>query len=425
LRVVLGDGRVRFWPFQRKANEDGSIRHSADLFAHVYGSMAAKSGASVTHASALEVSCVFAAVRVIAEGIAQVPCKVYRQIGERLVPATEHPLYRLLHRKPNGWMSSFDLRETMAIHALLTGNAIAFVGRGAYDHPLELIPIRPGDVTIKQADDYSLSYEITSRNGKKQTFPQSSIWHWRGPSWDGVAGLDVVKYAREAIGLAMVTEESHSRMHSNGSRIAGMYSVEGHLSKEQHNQLRNWIADEYGGVGNSGKSMILDRGAKFQPTGQTGVDAQHLDTRRYQIEEICREFRVMPIMVGYSDKSATYASAEQMFLAHVVHTLSPWYERIEQSADCQLLSDKDAADGYFVKFNAAGLLRGSHKDRSEYFAKALGSGGSPAWMTQDEVRALEEMNPMGGEASELPARSGAPPEPTEPPAESEDEDGTD
>ncbi|MCR4300834.1 MAG: phage portal protein [Sulfuricaulis sp.] len=412
---------MRFWPFQRKANEDGSIRHSADLFAHVYGAMSAKSGASVTHASALEVSCVFAAVRVIAEGIAQVPCKVYRQDGVNTLPATDHPLYRRLHRKPNGWMSSFDLRETMAIHALLTGNAIAYVGRDMKGDIRELIPIKPGDVTIKQARDYSLTYEIKAPNGATQPFPQSAIWHWRGPSWDGVAGLDVVKYAREAIGLAMVTEESHSKMHANGTRIAGTYSVEGNLSKEQHKQLRDWIASEYGGAANAGKPMILDRAAKFLPSGMTGIDAQHLETRRYQIEEICRAFRVMPIMVGYSDKAATYASAEQMFLAHVVHTLSPWYERIEQSADCQLLSDKEAEDGLFVKFNAAGLLRGSHKDRSEYFAKALGSGGSPAWMTVDEIRALEELNPMGGEASKLPARSGAP-EPQEPPAEG-DEDG--
>ena len=116
----------------------------------------------------------------------------------------------------------------------------------------------------------------------------------------------------------------------------------------------------------------------------------------------------MPIMVGYSDKAATYASAEQMFLAHVVHTLSPWYKRVEESAECQLLTDKEVDQGYFAKFNAAGLMRGSHKDRSEYFAKALGSGGSPAWMTQDEVRALEELNPMGGEFSMLPPRSGQP-----------------
>jgi len=396
---------VRLWPWSRKANEDGSIRHSADLFAHLYGTRTSKSGASVTTTSALEVTAVLGCARVIAEGIAQVPFRLYRSVGNSTLPATGHPMYRVLHRKPNGWMTSFGLRETMAFHVALTGDAIAFVGRDMKGAVRELIPIKPGDVTCKQAEDYSLTYEIKAPNGKKEVFPASAIWHWRGPSWDGVTGLDVVKQAREAIGLAMMTEESHAGLHKNGARVAGTYSVDGKLDREQHKQLTDWIAQNYAGAENAGKPLILDRNAKFQPHTMTGVDAQHLETRRYQIEEICRAFRVMPIMIGYSDKASTYASAEQMFLAHVVHTLSPWYERIEQSADCQLLTEDELDAGYFVKFTAAGLLRGSHKDRSEYFAKALGSGGSPAWMTQDEVRALEELNPMGGEAAVLPKPS--------------------
>jgi len=122
----------------------------------------------------------------------------------------------------------------------------------------------------------------------------------------------------------------------------------------------------------------------------------------------------MPIMVGYSDKAATYASAEQMFLAHVVHTLGPWYARIEQSADAFLLTQSERDDGLYFKFITAGLMRGAHKDRAEYFKAALGAGGSPAWMTQDEVRGLEELNPQGGAAAQLreplnaaPASAGA------------------
>jgi len=120
---------------------------------------------------------------------------------------------------------------------------------------------------------------------------------------------------------------------------------------------------------------------------------------------------VMPLMVGYSDKTATYASAEQMFLAHVVHTLTPWYTRIEQSIDAHLIGRRDADQGYYAKFVVAGLLRGAMRDRAEYFSRALGAGGSPAWMTQDEVRALEEMNPVGGDAGRLlsavPAQGGS------------------
>ena len=135
----------------------------------------------------------------------------------------------------------------------------------------------------------------------------------------------------------------------------------------------------------------------------SGVDAQHIETRKLQVEEMCRAMRVMPIMIGQADKSATYASAEQMFLAHVVHTLMPWYERIEQSADVNLLSDEDRRAGFYTKFNPNALMRGAAADRGEYYSKALGAGGTPAWMTQDEVRGLEERAPMGGTAAALSA----------------------
>lgn len=392
---------MKLWPFSRKANEDGSVRHSLDLFRLLGGGAGTKSGASVSHKTALEVTTVLACARVISEGIAQVPFKLYREIDGKKLPATDHPLYRVLHRKPNNWMTSFEFRETMAIHTVLTGTGIAFVNRDIRGAVRELIPI-VSPVQIKQADDYSLVYTITAPNGRTQDFPQAAIWHWRGPSWDGVVGLDIVNLAREAIGLAMATEESHARMQKTGAALSGVYSVDGTLSPEQYKNLREWLDKEFDGIANVGKTKLLDRAAKFYPSSMTGIDAQLLETRKHQIEEICRPMRVIPIMIGYSDKAATYASAEQMFLAHKVHTLDPWYGRIEQSAECQLLTDKELDDGYFVKFNAAGLMRGSHKDRSEYFAKALGAGGSPAWMTQDEVRALEELNPMGGTAARLP-----------------------
>ena len=391
---------MNLWPFSRKANEDGSVRHSLDLFRLLAGWMGTKSGASVSHKTALEVSVVMACARVIAEGVAQVPFKLYRQDGNTVLPASELPLYRVLHRKPNSWMTSFEFRETMTLHCVLTGSAFAFINR-LRGEVMELIPIQPGCVTVEQADNYRLTYKVTAPNGSTLTLPQDAVWHWRGPSWDGVVGLDIVKLAREAIGLAMATEESHARMQRNGAAMGGVYSVEGNLSPDQYEKMRAWLEKNFDGIANVGKTKLLDRSAKFHPSSMTGIDAQLLETRKYQIEEVCRFMRVMPIMAGYSDKAATYASAEQMFLAHVVHTLSPWYQRIEQSAECQLLTEKQVSQGYFTKFSAAGLMRGSHKDRAEFYAKALGAGGSPAWMTVDEIRSLEELNPMGGHAAIL------------------------
>jgi HK97 family phage portal protein len=378
---------------------------------NLLGGRTSKAGPLVSLDNALRVSTAFGCLKVISQGLAQSPFKLFRQ-GERaglldIQPAREHPLYDLLATKPNDWATAFEFIESLAIHAAL-GNGYAFINRSTAGRVLELI-LLAGSMRVTQNADWSLSYKLTSPRGTTQDFPAASIWHLRGPSWNGYAGMDVLNLAREALGLAMATEATHSSLHANGVRPSGTYSIDAVLKAEQYEQLKAWIIKE-GAGDNAGAPLILDRGAKWLSAGMTGLDAQHLETRRYQIEEVCRFFGVMPIMIGYSDKATTYASSEQMFLAHVVHCLAPWARRIEQSADATLLTAEERAGGLYFKFMLGGLLRGAAKDRSEYFAKALGSGGAPAWMTQDEVRALEELNPMGGKASELPIPSNAPAE---------------
>jgi HK97 family phage portal protein len=186
-------------------------------------------------------------------------------------------------------------------------------------------------------------------------------------------------------------------MHKGSAKMSGIYSVDGSLSKEKYDFLAAWL-DKYAmGGERAGKPMILDLGAKFTPTQMTGVDSQHLETRAFQITEICRGFRVMPIMVGYSDKAATYSSAEQMFIAHVVHTLSPWYERIEQSADVNLLTEEERKQGYYTKFTPNALMRGAARDRAEFYTRMVGSvNATPGIMTRNEIRALEELPPIEG-----------------------------
>ena len=370
-----------------------------------------KSGNTVNLEAALKVSVVFAGARKIAQGCSQVPFKLFQSVETggiaKTIPARDHRLYDLLTVKPNGWTTSYEFRETLVLHAVF-GNAYVFINRGFGGKILELIILNPARVTKIQNEDYSIVYEIEAKNGAKQVFPAESIWHVRGPSWDGLGGLELLTLAREALGLSIATEETHARLHEKGIKASGTYSVEGTLDGKQYAALKDWITKEFAGAENSGAPMILDRGAKWLQQSISGVDSQHLETRRHQIEEACRFIDIMPIMIGHSDKTATFASAEQFFLAHVVHTLSPWYARIEQSADANLLTEKERKAGYYFKFMAAGLLRGSHKDRSEYYAKALGSGGSPAWMTADEVRELEELNPFGGAASLLPVTTNAP-----------------
>lgn len=351
----------------------------------------AKSGVHVNWQTALEVSAVFSCLRVVSEGVAQVPFKLMRQRGREILPATDHPLYDVLHRCPNDWMSSFELREAMVIHAMLTGNAYCFVNR-VNGKVVELLPLLPADCTPKMADDWTITYTVRARDGSTKDFPASSIWHLRGPSWNGWKGMPAVNLAREAIGLAIATENHHARMHANGVLPSGLLSVNDKLNETQEKQLRSWFEQTYMGDANRWKAMILDRDAKWTPMAFTGVDAQHLETRRHQIEEICRFFRVMPIMVGLSDKAATYASSEQMFLAHVVHTLSPWYERIEQSVDVQLLGREERAAGFYCKFNTRGLLRGALKDTADYLYKLVSVGV----MTRNEARENLDLNPKDG-----------------------------
>lgn len=379
---------MNFWPFRRK---EVTV---ADLPAEILGLAASKSGKSVTVSNALKVATVLACVRVISEGVAQVPFRLLRKDGRDTLEARDHMLWSVLHRKPNEVTTSFGFRETLIIHAALTGNGFAFINRNNRGEVLELINIEPNAVTIKKSDMMGQppKYEVSGRNNAKHTFPAEAILHIQGPSWDGIDGMEVVKLAREAIGLAMATEEAHSRLHANGARPGGLLSVEGTLGKDQFAALKKWLTDNYEGSDNAWKTMILDRSAKFLPMALSGVDAQHLETRRFQIEEICRIFRVMPIMVCSQDKSSTYAGAEQNFLAHVVHTLGPWFERIEQAFDCQLLTDAERKAGYYTKLEERGLLRGALKDTAEYIYKLCGLGV----LTRNEGREMLDLNPITG-----------------------------
>lgn len=367
---------------------------------------ASASGANVTWQTALRVTTALACARVIAEGIAQVPFKLFRETpGGGKDTASNHPLQALL-QKPNAWQTSYEFRETIAMHMVMAGSAYVWINR-ARGQIVELLPYRPEQVTVKK-DGWDVQYEINTDDGKRVVIPTEDMWHLRGPSWDAVIGLDAVRLAREALGLALTTEEHGARMFKNGARVGGILTTDKDLREDQRKALRESFEAMHAGTANAYKTGVMWGGLKWQQTAMQSDHAQLIEQRRFQVEEICRAFRVMPIMVGYSDKTATYASAEQMFLAHIVHTLGPWYARIEQSADAMLLTDDDRDAGLYFKFMPQGLMRGAHKDRAEYFKAALGAGGSPAWMTPDEVRALDELNPLGGDAAKLPVATNIP-----------------
>ena len=394
------------WPWSRK-----DATTTRDLYKDLILMAGSKSGIQVNWKTALQASTSIACARVIAEGIAQVPFKVFKErVGGGMDIARDHDVYDLLANKPNEWQTSFEFREQMGLHLAFKGNSYVYKVRGPRNRIIELLPFEPQMVTPNRVG-WDRSYQVSTPDGKSYTVDAKDMWHIRGISWDGINGLEGIRLAREAIGLALAMEEHGARMFSNGAKPGGVLSTDANLKQEQIDLLRKSWEEAQGGNANAYKTAILFGGLKFDSMAMTGVDAQHLEQRRFQVEDVCRFFRVLPVMVGHSDKASTYASAEQMFLAHVVHTMMPWYARLENSADVNVLSDADRKSGYYTKFIATALLRGSHKDRSEYFKAALGAGGSPAWMTQDEVRALEEMNPMGGAAAKLPIATNIPQQP--------------
>lgn len=363
-----------------------------------------KAGPSVNLQSAFRVSAAFACMGAIStRGCAQVPFKLMQDYEESGLPrkrtARSHYLYDLITAKPNGWQTSFEFKETLTLHACL-GNAYVFKNlyRGNVG---ELILLDPGRVKPVQNEDWSITYKVTGKDGSTKEFSQDLIWHVRGPSWDGFMGLDTLNIAKEALGLSIALEESHSSLHANGVQPSGVYSVDATLDQGQYEKLVGWLKKQ--AAAGAGTPLVLDRGAKWVSQAMTGIDAQHAETRDHEITEVCRFFGILPIVIGHTgDKASTYASAEAMFDAHKVLGLNPWFERIQDSANINLLTDKERAEGYYFKFFANGLLRASAKDRAEYYAKSLGSGGSPAWHTQDEIRAFEDADPMGGEAAKLP-----------------------
>lgn len=372
------------------------------------GGRVSKAGPAINLNSALKVSAAFACMRHIAQGVAQVPFKLMQDYDDgglsRKRIARDHPLYDVVTVAPNAWQTSFEFRETLTLHACM-GNAFVYLNRYR-GNVAEMFLLDPCKVKAEQKEDWSVHYRIRGTSGSERVIPASDMWHIRGPSWDGFMGLGTLNIAREALGLAVAMEDSHAGLHKNGVKPSGIYSVDAVLDTAQQKKLVDWLKAE--AASNSGAPMVLDRQAKWTSTTMTGVDAQHLETRNHQIEEVCRFFGVIPLVIGYSgDKASTYASAEAMFTADKAQTKDPWYTRIQESADANLLTADERKKGYYWKFNANGLMRAVAKDRSEYLAKALGSGGAPAWMTQDEVRSIEDLDPMGGEHALLPPRAGA------------------
>ncbi len=371
--------------------------YTVDQMARIAGwvGWGTSSGGVVTEATSVDVTAVFCAARVIAEGIAQMPCRVVSEVFDdatglpRLTVEREHWANRLLSVRPNSWQTAYEFREGMVFNAALGKGAIAIknVVRGEVR---ELLPVPAGAWSVEQLADYSLRVRIDYADKTHGYFDLSQVFYLRGPSLDGFQALPAVRQAREAIGLSRALERQQAKLAGNGGKPSGVLSFVQKLAPDTADKLRETWQSRFGPNGDGGIA-ILDGDAKFQSMTMTSVDAQHLETRRLQVEEIARAFRVQPIMLMQADKAATFASAEQMFRNHVIHTLGPWIERWEQAANRDILGN---VTGLRVDLDERNLLRGDFKDQAEYYTKALGAGGQPAWMTVNEIRAEIGLNPV-------------------------------
>jgi len=346
------------------------------------------SGIHVDELRAMQTSAVYACVRILSETVASLPLFLYKQDGENKIKAREHPLYEVLHDMANEEMTSFMFREVMMTSLLLYGNAYARIIKDKNGHVKELWYLKPQNMEVERESESGILIYTYNDNDNNRTlvYKAKQIIHIVGLSYDGVKGISPIEQAKEAVGLAIATETFGSRFFGNGARPGGVLEHPGTV--KEPDKLRDSWNKVYQGAKNSHKIAVLEEGMKYHEIGIPPEQAQFLQTRKYQVNEICRIFRVPPHMVGDLERS-TFSNIEHQSIEFVVHTIRPWLIRIEQSIYKSLLSEQERTI-YFSRFNVDGLLRGDFETRMKGYSVARQNG----WMSINEIRKLEEMNPI-------------------------------
>lgn len=346
------------------------------------------SGKVVTADKAIQLSAVWACVRLLSESISTLPLKIYvRQPDGSRKAATDHPAYSILCRRPNSEMTPSRFMLMVVASICLRGNA--FIEKKFIANRLvSLVPLLPQNMVVKRLTTGVLEYKYTE-NGSERVIPIKNIMHIRGFGLDGVCGMMPMKTGRDVIGSAMAVEESAAKIFEQGLQSSGFLTAEQALNDEQRERLREYMA-KFTGSKNAGKIMVLEGGLKYQGVTMNPEDAQMLESRSFSIEEICRWFRVPPFMVGHTTKQSSWASSlEGMNLQFLTHTLRPLLVNIEQEIGRCLL---DSDDEVFAEFSVEGLLRADSAGRAAYYTSALQNG----WMSRNDVRRLENMPPIEG-----------------------------
>jgi len=346
------------------------------------------SGKVVSADKAMHLSAVWACVRLLSESVSTLPLKIYeRQPDGSRKPATTHPAYQVLCRRPNMEMTPSRFMLMVVASICLRGNA--FVEKKMIGNRIvSLVPLLPQNMVVKRLDNGNLEYTYTE-SASKRTIPVKNIMHIRGFGLDGVCGMMPMMTGRDVIGSAMAVEESAAKIFENGLQSSGFLSADTALNDDQRNRMRGYM-QAFTGSRNAGKIMVLEGGMKYQNVTMNPEAAQMLESRAFSIEEICRWFRVPAFMVGHADKQSSWASSvEGMNLQFLTNTLRPLLVNIEQEISRCLL---DGDDDLFAEFSVEGLLRADSAGRAAYYTTALQNG----WMSRNDVRRLENMPPIEG-----------------------------
>lgn len=355
------------------------------------------SGKRVNERTSMQMTAVYSCVRILSEAVASLPLNAYRynDSGGK-EKAIDHPLYHLLHDEPNPEMTSFIFRETLMTHLLLWGNAYAQIIRNGKGEVIALYPLMPDRMEVNRDKNGRLYYEYTVASEDAPTLKTgtvilapSDVLHIPGLGFDGLVGYSPIAMAKNAIGLAIAAEEYGSKFYANSAAPSGVLEHPGTL-KDPTRIRDSWNAT-FGGSGNSHKIAVLEEGMKYTPISISPNEAQFLETRKFQINEIARIFRVPPHMVGDLEKSS-FSNIEQQSLEFVKYTLDPWVIRWEQALYRALLSEEEKKT-YFFKFNVEGLLRGDYASRMTGYSTARQNG----WMSANDIRELEDLDRIPAE----------------------------
>lgn len=387
IKSLFGFGQARDKPVDKAADAGYSF-----LFGRT------TSGKPVNERTAMQTTAVYACVRILAEAVASLPLHVYEYQddgGKKLVH--DHPLYYLLHDEPNPEMTSFVFRETLMSHLLIWGNAYAQIIRDGAGRVLGLYPLLPDKMEV-QRDDRGNIYYVYSRNSDENpTFKEygniklkaEDVLHIPGLGFDGLIGYSPIAMAKNAVGMTLACEEYGASFFANGANPGGVLEHPGVL-KDPSKVRESWNS-VYRGVNNAHKIAVLEEGMKYQQIGIPPEEAQFLETRKFQINEIARLYRIPPHMVGDLDKSS-FSNIEQQSLEFVKYTLDPWVIRWEQSLQRSLLLPGEKGK-YFIKLNVDGLLRGDYQSRMNGYAVGRQNG----WFSANDIREMENMNPIPDE----------------------------